>query len=145
MDPNETHEVSQTTRLKLPKSFIAETQAGPPVQADLPREVFLDIGIGADRVRMPLNFQSMQLSVGRGGKEAPMDIDLGKHGGLEYGVSRRHATFLRRSDGIYIEDMGSTNGTRINGFALNTNRAYRLRNGDELEFGTFRTVIRFVK
>lgn len=30
-------------------------------------------------------------------------------------ISRRHARFLRRGDTIYIEDLGSTNGTFLNG------------------------------
>ena len=30
-------------------------------------------------------------------------------------ISRRHARFLRRGDSIYIEDLGSTNGTFLNG------------------------------
>jgi len=30
-------------------------------------------------------------------------------------ISRRHARFLRRGDAIYIEDLGSTNGTFLNG------------------------------
>ncbi|MEM6530913.1 MAG: FHA domain-containing protein [Chloroflexota bacterium] len=42
-------------------------------------------------------------------------------------------------------DTGSTNSTRINGATLHADRAYRLRNGDEIEFGTLRTVIRFLR
>lgn len=144
-DPNETREVAKTTRLKLPDALLAETDLKQPEPFDMPRELFLEIRKGADRVRLPLNFQAGQVMVGRGGEDQPMDIDLGAHGGLDHGVSRRHATFLRRSDGIYIEDLGSTNGTRINGFTLKANRAYRLRNGDELEFGRFRTVIRMMR
>ena len=33
-------------------------------------------------------------------------------------ISRRHARFLRKPDGIYIEDLGSTNGTFVNGVRL---------------------------
>ena len=33
-------------------------------------------------------------------------------------ISRRHARFLRRGDAIYLEDLGSTNGTFLNGVRI---------------------------
>jgi len=43
-------------------------------------------------------------------------------------ISRRHARFLRKPDGIYIEDLGSTNGTFVNGVRLTGPQL--LQNGD---------------
>jgi len=43
-------------------------------------------------------------------------------------ISRRHARFLRRGDAIYIEDLGSTNGTFLNGVRISSPQ--RLNNGD---------------
>lgn len=75
------------------------------------------------------------------------DLDLSPYGGQEGGVSRRHATIIQDEDNkaLYLEDLNSTNGTRINGFSLEPNRRYRLRDGDELEFGRVRVVLRFVR
>lgn len=47
-------------------------------------------------------------------------------------VSRRHAAFIRVDDGWAIEDLESTNGTKLNGKPVN--RA-RLHNGDIVEIG----------
>ncbi len=33
-------------------------------------------------------------------------------------ISRRHARFIQRQEGIYVEDLGSTNGTFLNGARL---------------------------
>ncbi|MEL6310133.1 MAG: FHA domain-containing protein [Chloroflexota bacterium] len=42
-----------------------------------------------------------------------------------------------------MEDLGSTNGTRINGFQLTADQKYRLRDGDEIEFARLRSDIVF--
>lgn len=52
-------------------------------------------------------------------------------------VSRRHAAFIRLDDGWAIEDLESTNGTRLNGQAVT--RA-RLHDGDVVEVGLTRLV-----
>lgn len=49
------------------------------------------------------------------------------------GVSRMHARFVRRDDGTYVEDLGSTNGTLVNGVRL-TGPAV-LRDGDKIQIG----------
>ena len=43
-------------------------------------------------------------------------------------ISRRHARFVTRTDGVYIEDLGSTNGTILNGVRISSPQ--RLNNGD---------------
>jgi len=52
-------------------------------------------------------------------------------------VSRRHAEIQPRGDHFVLVDLGSTNGTRVNGVRI-TER--ELRDGDELAFGTTRLV-----
>src|SRR5579885_2767296 len=54
-------------------------------------------------------------------------------------VSRRHAIVSRDGDGWYVEDLGSGNGTFLNGRIL-TQRT-RLHDGDQLRLGS--SVIRF--
>jgi pSer/pThr/pTyr-binding forkhead associated (FHA) protein len=50
-------------------------------------------------------------------------------------VSRRHARITKGSRGYFVTDLGSSNGTTINGQALEPGRAYRLRNGDRIKVG----------
>ncbi len=70
--------------------------------------------------------------IGRG-SEAGIRID-------DHGVSRRHARIVRRPDGAcVVTDLGSTNGTYLNGVSVSS---AELREGDRLQIGTG-TVFRF--
>lgn len=84
--------------------------------------------------------------VGRGGddKQPPVAIDVSQFGGYPAGVSRRHAIITYEDGALYIEDLESTNGTRINGFQLQPARRYRLKDGDEVEFARLATHIQFI-
>jgi hypothetical protein len=66
------------------------------------------------------------LSVGRG---ANNDIAIGAD---EY-ASTRHARFEPRRDGVYLEDVGSTNGTFVNGSRVT--REQKLSAGDLIRIG----------
>ena len=55
-------------------------------------------------------------------------------------ASRRHAQVVGRGGGWILEDLGSTNGTQVNG--RRTKRAV-LADGDTIRIGT--TVLRFVQ
>lgn len=48
-------------------------------------------------------------------------------------VSRRHAEFRRTTDGVVVTDLGSTNGTRVNGVPI---REQQLVSGDEITVGS---------
>jgi FHA domain len=72
-----------------------------------------------------------------------INFDLTPHGAYHFGVSRRHSQMTLKEGYLYLEDLGSTNGTRINGFQLTANQKYRLRDGDEIEFARLRTSIQF--
>lgn len=50
-------------------------------------------------------------------------------------VSRRHARLERAADGWYVEDLGSTNGVKVNGARVERSH---LRDGDEVTLGSVR-------
>ena len=73
------------------------------------------------------------------------DLDLSPFGAADRGVSRRHLQIMLHDQSLYLEDLRSLNGTRLNGFLLEADHGYRLRDGDEIEVGQIRLVLRFVK
>ena len=58
------------------------------------------------------------------------------------GVSRRHAELIWRGDWIEVIDLGSTNGTKINGNELTPGEAVCIKVGDVVSFGDTRFLCR---
>jgi hypothetical protein len=63
------------------------------------------------------------------------DLDLTPFGALEKGISRTHASIRRREDTLTIVDLGSINGTYLNGQRLTPDQPRVLRDGDEIRLG----------
>ncbi len=69
------------------------------------------------------------------GREEPtVQIDFDGYEDGKY-VSHRHAQIMKQDDKYYIEDLGSTNATRVNGVKLAANQAQPLKDGDKVRFG----------
>ena len=63
------------------------------------------------------------------------DIDLSTDGGLDAGVSRRHASINQQPGRCTIEDLESANGTYINKERLAPRTPAQLHHGDEIRLG----------
>jgi hypothetical protein len=74
-----------------------------------------------------------------------VDVDLTPYGAREKGVSRRHAALYRTSHVLSVVDLGSHNGTYLNGLRLLPQQPRLLRSGDEVAFGAMLFHIHFEK
>lgn len=72
-------------------------------------------------------------------------VDFNPYDGLTAGVSRQHAVLSCNAHLVTVTDLGSTNGTRINGKKLEPNTPRLLREGDELQLGKLKLTTRFYK
>ncbi len=52
-------------------------------------------------------------------------------------VSKRHCLFEPTPEGVRLTDLGSTNGTSVNGTVLTANEPYLLKAGDMIDLGNF--------
>ena len=66
------------------------------------------------------------------------DIDLTPFDAYSQGVSRLHANVKVKEDGVYLEDLGSSNGTRINNSKLDAHKDYPIQHGDVIALGRFK-------
>ena len=64
------------------------------------------------------------------------DLDLTPDGGLESGVSRRHCKVHQQDSNYLVEDVGSANGTFLNGQRLTPYLPHALKHGDKLQLGS---------
>ena len=73
------------------------------------------------------------------------EVSIGRKEGntirlLERNVSRRHARVLREKEEVYVEDLDSYNGVRINGERIGTRQ--QVREGDLIEIGDYHLALR---
>lgn len=94
------------------------------------------------QIEFPL---SKELNIGRldAASATFPDLDLTSYGGLEKGISRRHAKITRQGQEIFIEDLGSVNGTFLNGKRLTPYLQHPLTSGDEIQMGKLVFRVRF--
>jgi serine/threonine protein kinase len=76
-----------------------------------------------------------EIVIGRAYKDARPDIDLGPYGGSQAGVSRLHSRLVRHGDEWSVEDLGSTNGTFVNGAKVAPHQKKRVKSGDIIRCG----------
>ena len=104
--------------------------------------ITLIIGQAGHRVSVPLNKEVLLGRLDPVNDNYP-DVDLVEYDGLEQGVSRRHARIICQQDEIMIEDLGSVNGSFVNGEQLMPYLAHSLKNEDVLQLGKMRIRIVF--
>lgn len=114
----------QESMILAPQQAAAAGLIAQPIGRERGRLVVLQspaLGEGEEFV-----LDSHPLTVGRGTHN---DVSIGSD---EY-ASGRHARFEPRRDGVWIEDIGSTNGTFVNGIRLTRER--KLTPGDVVRIG----------
>ncbi len=120
------------------------TPAAAPSSRAIPRLTCRIGEASVDTVVLPLD---RRLIVGRSasdGSGEPVDLDLSAFRAAVYGVSRLHAAIEYLDGELQVIDLGSTNGTRINGLLIEPHVLCRVRSGDELEFGRVHLCVRVV-
>ncbi len=90
-------------------------------------EATLVVRSGGGRSGETFKVEGDQTRIGRS-PEAEVFLD-------DVTVSRNHALLVRRRDGLYIDDLGSLNGTYVNRRRI---ESHKLQNGDELQVGKYK-------
>jgi hypothetical protein len=121
-----------------------ETTGVPGADVTSPLGLKLTIPDSGRDVEMPL---TKEVTIGRLDPTSASfpDVDLTRNDALDKGVSRRHAKITRRGREVFIEDLGSINGTFINRKKLTPYFPEALRNGDQLQLGELMLRVSFTE
>jgi pSer/pThr/pTyr-binding forkhead associated (FHA) protein len=115
-DTTEVYQVDETGELR-PVDLETVTHEGAT----------LVIRSGGGRSGEVFNLGGERMTIGRS-PDAEVFLD-------DVTVSRNHALLVQRRDGLYIDDLGSLNGTYVNRRRI---ESHRLQNGDELQVGKYK-------
>jgi pSer/pThr/pTyr-binding forkhead associated (FHA) protein len=117
----------------------AQQTAGPSYGQAPPRIPPAPHAWGSQPAPPPVNPVPLAFPPGSGvrftiGRTRDCDLCL-----TDLSVSRMHALLVRRQDGWVLSDLGSHNGTRLNGWLVR--EPVQLRPGDRVEFGSMAFII----
>jgi hypothetical protein len=112
-----TYKVSETGDFKeVDLEEVVSTEGGALV-----------VRTGGGRAGETFPIEGERVTIGRS-PEASVFLD-------DVTVSRNHALLVRRRDGLYLDDLGSLNGTYVNRRRI---ESHKLENGDELQVGKYK-------
>ncbi len=114
-------------------------QPQPKVQSAPLPDSNVSLKVLATGVLIPLE-GGYEFTLGRVSGNQPIlpDLDLSAYQAYEVGVSRLHATLKIEKFAITITDLGSANGTRLNGKKISPHTPQSLENGDIVSLGKFK-------
>lgn len=135
-------DVRTTQSISRYSDVAAETETPPPPEPIVPSD-------GVDAVvslRLVDSGQIIHLAgrneftLGRVTEGQPIlpDVDLSAYEAYAQGVSRLHAALKIINNRVVITDLGSSNGTRVNGQKILPNFDYPLNHGDVVALGKLR-------
>lgn len=111
------------------KAEAEEEEYGKTVyieEAKISREIIRRLYTPDGRIIAQLNSESFTI----GKKKGEVDLVL-----EDFAVSRMHARISKEEDGLYLEDLNSTNGTYKNGLRMQPYERRKLEEGDEIKMG----------
>lgn len=136
-----------TYQSRSPTETVQYPETGPEAGSSAETRAIGAAPITRARVKLKLvqSGQSISLesgadyTIGRISGTQPIlpDIDLTPYRAYEAGVSRLHATIRVSDEKVSLFDLGSANGTSINGIRIPPYEPRSLKNGDIIVFGKF--------
>jgi pSer/pThr/pTyr-binding forkhead associated (FHA) protein len=118
-------------RFRLQQSNDDDRETTLPSDATITVHLFLETA--KDIVEVDLSVEAV---VGRRDptQNVAPEVDLTRYGAYQFGISRRHATLRLRDNKLELVDLGSRNGTFVNGYRCTPHVPVALADGDEVVF-----------
>jgi pSer/pThr/pTyr-binding forkhead associated (FHA) protein len=137
--PSTTIAYAAASRIMEMAAASQTASAGAALQ---PGQITLTIN-GVDQ-RVVLEGRTEYVLGREGHEQVKPDLNLNDYGGRDKGVSRLHAALRRDRGQVFLVDLGSTNGTRLNGQPVPAHQPAPVASGDEIRLGKLLMRINFV-
>ena len=128
---------TQSIQSKPTNKFLEKVDTTPPPTTPPPEpEHAVALCVLESGQILPLENKD-EFTLGRSAEGQPIlpDIDLAPYRAYEHGVSRLHASIRFEGRQIVATDLGSVNGTRLNGQRIPPHKPFSLSHGDILTLG----------
>lgn len=133
-----TKKISEAEQAEVSKAFGEDVLKQDQTNDVFPVTATLRLEIVGSPMPIKVKFTKSNLTLGRRDPAtgALPDIDLAPFAGYRMGVSRRHSEIRRNEEGhLELLDLGSSNGTFLNGQRLPPHTPYRVQNRDKMALG----------
>jgi hypothetical protein len=133
-----THKIHTAETRGEAERNTGRTQVPPPVHL----QSWISLNMMESGQILPLADRN-EFSLGRSAEGQPIvpDVDLTPYGAYTNGVSRLHAVLKRVGDRIVLMDLGSSNGTYLNGTRLAPYIEMAVAHGDVVYLGKLKLQI----
>lgn len=134
----QTKSPTETVQYPEPEEVIGAAAETRVISSSAASQARVSVKIKETGQVIPLE-GSDEFTIGRVSGTQPIlpDIDLTPFKAYQQGVSRLHAILRIKGDDITISDLGSANGTYVNGVKIPAYELIHLSNGDTLSLGKF--------
>lgn len=119
----------------VPKGSTAKGEAQWRVRLDVTYDSHVQVGLDIFG----------EVVLGRGQETQAFDTIYKAFDIDQLGLSRRHAAIRPTDTHLYLVDLGSTNGTGLNGTSIGVNTPYALNHGDLIRLGRLEFTIYFIR
>jgi hypothetical protein len=128
-----------TARSKIPENPVSSKDIPPPPIFP-PQDIRIDSGVAlhilhtGDVIKMN---EHNEYILGRATQQQPLvpDIDLTPYNAYDEGISRLHLSIKIEFPELFVQDLGSVNGTLINDKRMTPHVDYPINHGDILTLG----------
>lgn len=129
------------------RMFEADEQKKSGAEGQLVEDrAFLQISVKGAQTPLVVVLQE-EMVIGRRDPNGEMvpDLDMTIYGAYQLGISRRHAVIRLVDQRLNLFDLGSRNGTYLNGYKLSPHQPAPLHDGDEIRVGKITMTIQIKK
>lgn len=138
-----TNDIAEMARQALQMSRTSGTP--DPLKSRFAKGMRLRLEAIEETNHMVVAVQEGDMVMGRGDTVAAYapEIDLAPFGAYRLGVSRRHVILRHKDEALFLVDLGSRNGTILNGVQIERDTPKILHHGDEIMMANLRVRVVF--